>query len=196
CGVIAGGSVFCWGTTEVVPSWPKPAGAPLEVGSFGTGTNLTMGRRHACVLDNNGRASCWGWNVDGETGTGSSGIASSLVATPTAVLGDHRFASISAGSNFTCGATTTGQLLCWGNNVDGVLGDQAAERCGDVNPVPCSARPVEINAPEPLRQVSSGTSHACAIGASGAVYCWGANDHGQLGHVGPAVKVLQRVTVN
>jgi alpha-tubulin suppressor-like RCC1 family protein len=184
--------VFCWGTSEVVASWPKPALQPLTIGTFGAGARLTAGRRHACVLDGNGRASCWGWNVDGETGTGSSGIAASLVATPTAVLGDHRFVSISAGSNFTCGATSTGGLLCWGNNVDGVVGDQAIGRCGDVDPVPCSARPVEIKAPEPMRQVSSGTSHACALGESGNVYCWGGNAHGQLGQVTTS-KALQRV---
>jgi alpha-tubulin suppressor-like RCC1 family protein len=174
---------------------PHPTPEPMAIGTFGAGAHLTAGRRHACVLDAGGSVSCWGWNVDGETGTGSSGIASSLVAAPTAVLGDHRFQSISAGSNFTCGVITSGQLLCWGNNVDGVLGDQAPERCGDVNPVPCSARPVEVRVPEVMRQVSSGTSHACSVSASGAVYCWGANDHGQLGHVGPAVRALQRVNV-
>jgi alpha-tubulin suppressor-like RCC1 family protein len=196
CGMTPDGTVLCWGTSEVAPRWPHPTPEPLAIGTFGTGARLTAGRRHACVLDASGRASCWGWNVDGETGTGSSGIASSLVATPTAVLGDHRFLSISAGSNFTCGVIASGRLLCWGNNVDGVLGDQTAERCGDVNPVPCSARPVEVKAPEPMRHVSSGTSHACSVSASGTVYCWGANDHGQLGHVGPPVGVPQRVTVN
>ena len=196
CGLKTDGTILCWGTSEVVPGWPKPTLQPLAIGTFGAGARLTAGRRHACALDGSGRVSCWGWNVDGETGTGSSGIASSLVATPTAVLGDHRFVSISAGSNFTCGATTIGQLLCWGNNVDGVLGDQAAERCGDVNPVPCSARPVEIRAPEPMRQVSSGTSHACAISTTDAVFCWGANDHGQLGHVGPPIRAPHRVAVS
>ena len=196
CGMTADGTALCWGTSEVAPNWPKPTLQPLAIGTFGAGARLTAGRRHACVLDASGRVWCWGWNVDGETGTGSSGIASSLVATPTPVLGDLRFVSISAGSNFTCGATTIGQLLCWGNNVDGVLGDQAAERCGDVNPVPCSARPVEIKAPESMRQVSSGTSHACALSATDAVYCWGANDHGQLGHVGAAIRAPQRVTVS
>ena len=196
CGLTADGTTFCWGTSEVAPNWPKPTLQPVAIGAFGAGARLTAGRRHACALTGDGRALCWGWNVDGETGTGSSGIASSLIATPTPVLGDHRFVSISAGFSFTCGATVDGALLCWGSNVDGVLGEQAAERCGDVNPVPCSARPVEVKAPEPMRQVSSGTSHACAISASEAVYCWGANDHGQLGQVGPTVRVPQRVTAN
>jgi hypothetical protein len=195
CAVTSGGAVNCWGTSEVIPRWPKSALLPVDLGSL-RASSLTSGRRHACILAADGRASCWGWNVDGETGTGSSGIASSLIALPSPVLGGHRFASISAGSSFTCGVTLDERLLCWGSNIDGVLGDRAIERCGDVNPVPCSSQPVELTAPEPMRQVSSGTSHACAVSVSGAVYCWGANDHGQLGHVGPLVKTPRRVTVN
>ena len=193
CGLTRDGSLLCWGTSEVVPGWPRPAVKPQPIGGFDASARLTAGSRHACVLRPDGQALCWGWNVDGETGTGSSGITSSLVATPTPVVDDHRFSSLSAGFNFTCGVTVTGQVLCWGNNVDGVLGEQAGERCGDVDPVPCSARPVEIKTPEPMRQVSSGTTHACALAESGSVYCWGGNAHGQFGGVSSTSRTPQRV---
>lgn len=195
CALTPDGGVVCWGTNEVVRTWPKPEPLPRETGFPVAGTRLTAGRRHACVLTRDHRALCWGWNVDGETGTGSSGIVSGLIATPTPVAGEHRFASLSAGFGFTCGITTAGRLLCWGSNVDGLLGNNRREQCGDVQPVACSSAPVEIPAPESMRQVSSGTSHACAVGVSGNVYCWGANDHGQLGRVGPGVTVPQPVTV-
>ncbi len=41
--------------------------------------------------------------------------------------------------------------------------------------------PIRKELPEEVRQVSVRSYHACALGASGAVYCWGQNDHGQLG---------------
>ncbi len=36
--------------------------------------------------------------------------------------------------------------------------------------------------PGPLRALAAGDGFACAVVASGDVYCWGRNDVGQLGH--------------
>jgi len=181
------GTVSCWGKGQAVPQWPKPAPAPLRVSLATPAAALTVGRRHACVLDGERRAFCWGWNVDGETGTGASGIDASLVPGPTEVVGGHRFRSISAGTGFTCGATLDGRVVCWGSNVDGILGDTAPERCGDVAAVPCASRPVDVPLTEPVVQVSSGTGHACAVTERGGVWCWGTNALGQLGALGPGM---------
>lgn len=193
CGVATDGNVYCWGTSEVVPGWPKRVSQPAPIGQFGTGARLTAGRRHACVLDEQARAWCWGWNVDGETGTGSSGIASSLLPTPTPIAGEYRFRSLSAGMGFTCGVTTQNELVCWGSNVDRILGGAAAQRCGDVDPIPCSPQPVVVQTPDLLRLVSVGTTHACALNNNGTVLCWGTNGHGQLGDITPTVAAPQRV---
>ncbi len=42
---------------------------------------------------------------------------------PVAVMGGLTFQSISAGSWYTCGLTTTGAAYCWGYNYHGQLGD-------------------------------------------------------------------------
>jgi alpha-tubulin suppressor-like RCC1 family protein len=97
---------------------------------------------------------------------------------------------LSAGFGFTCGVTTERGVLCWGSNVDRILGPTAAEQCGDVASIPCSSRPVSIAFPEPAVQLSSGTGHACAVSESGTVYCWGANTSGQVGIPDPAIKTV------
>jgi alpha-tubulin suppressor-like RCC1 family protein len=144
---------------------------------------VAAGARHACALETGGRVSCWGWNVDGETGTGSAGIEAAFIPVPTAVATERRFLSVSAGSGFTCGVDVDSGTWCWGSNIDGILGASAPERCGDAHPVPCSSRPVRIPI-EPAVQVSAGTGHVCALTRSNSVICWGRNESGQLGFLG------------
>jgi alpha-tubulin suppressor-like RCC1 family protein len=186
--------LWCWGKSQAVPGWPHVQPAPVRVPHEGEVRALTVGRRHACTLDAEGRGRCWGFNVDGETGTGSSGIDESMVARPTLVATEERFAMLSAGMGFTCGVTTAGAVLCWGSNIDGILGAEAPDRCGDVTPIPCATRPVSIAMPERATQVSSGTGHACAVTVGGTVYCWGTNGAGQSGAYKAALPIVRSPT--
>jgi alpha-tubulin suppressor-like RCC1 family protein len=184
----------CWGKSQAVPGWPEVQRTPVPVPHDGEVRAITVGRRHACTLDAEGRARCWGFNVDGETGTGSGGVDAPLIATPTPVATEERFAMLSAGMGFTCGITIDGAMLCWGSNIDGILGAEAPDRCGDVTPIPCATRPVRIPMPDRATQVSSGTGHACAVTVVGAVYCWGANGAGQAGAYSAAVPIIRTPT--
>lgn len=184
--------VYCWGHSQVVAGWPATKLIPVRVALDLEAQQLTVGRRHACVLDNVGMASCWGFNVDGQTGIGSGGVNAALVAEPTAVSTELRFKMIAAGGNFTCGVSADNRVYCWGSNSDSILGRHAAELCGDVWPVPCSTTPVEVELPAFVTDLSAGTSHACALSATNEVFCWGANYAGQAGSVRPGevAKVL------
>jgi hypothetical protein len=68
-------------------------------------------------------------------------------------------------STRTC-ALDSGRATCWSGNYQ-------------VHP-----EAYELEAPtftEPVHGVAVGPRHACAIGESGRLYCWGDNDLGQLG---------------
>ncbi len=88
-------------------------------------------------------------------------------------------------------ALVGGEAHCWGRNEHGQLGsDETTERP--------YALPVELAPGVPLAGVealSLGGDHSCAR-MGGEVYCWGRNDHGELGdgttaeHVAPAPVVL------
>src|SRR5690606_10113437 len=43
-----------------------------------------------------------------------------------------------------------------------------------------------VTLPADATDVAVGWSHACAVLTTGKVWCWGANNLGQLGHLGPA----------
>ena len=191
CGRTREGAIYCWGTERPVPGWPNVARAPVKVVTSIAATALTAGRRHACVLDAESRASCWGFNVDAETGTGSAGLDAPMIPSPTPVAGNHTFRSLSAGSGFTCGLTTDAAVFCWGSNVDGSVGESAKDRCGDVASVACSLTPVSVPLDGKVLGVSAGTSHACAVTDEGAVLCWGSNASGQFGFVDPKTPIIR-----
>jgi alpha-tubulin suppressor-like RCC1 family protein len=80
---------------------------------------------------------------------------------------------LALGADFGCGLAATGSVLCWGGQVNGELGDGKIDRWRvDPEPVHGVTNAVEI---------AAAYDHACARTSDGVVYCWGANDRGQLG---------------
>jgi alpha-tubulin suppressor-like RCC1 family protein len=50
------------------------------------------------------------------------------------------------------------------------------------NPAPCSSLvPFPVAGGLQFLTVSIGTTHVCGVTLSSTAYCWGTNDHGQLG---------------
>ena len=71
-----------------------------------------------------GRGLCWGFNDEGQLGTGSSLIAS-FASSPHVVSDDLRFRELStkAAGRHVCGVTTVGDAYCWGENYFGQIGN-------------------------------------------------------------------------
>ena len=81
-------------TPTPVPNFaPMPADAQF--------TQIAAGKHHACGLQTDGTALCWGLNFRG-----------SLVIPG----GNPSFTRISAGNNFTCALRIDGAIACWGSN--------------------------------------------------------------------------------
>ena len=84
----------------------------------------------SCGVSTDHVAYCWGTNFSGELGNGSrtgpepcSILDISCASRPVHVAGERRFAMVDAGGHHSCGVTTTGRTLCWGDNSWGQLGD-------------------------------------------------------------------------
>src|SRR5438477_16324 len=133
CAVTANGSAYCWGdnldgalgvgadTGSVQSCSVGPCSyTPLAVAGGLAFTTLGAGNFHACGLTSSGAAYCWGENVFGQLGDGTT--TNSL--TPVAVAGGLTFATLSPFISHTCGLTTGGVGYCWGSNSHGELGDR------------------------------------------------------------------------
>lgn len=177
CGLISGGSAYCWGSnvfgelgvgTTTDRFTPTAVSGP-DGGSALTFTSLTAGNTHTCGVTTSGKAYCWGEGHDGQLGDGSFG---SQHHTPTAVLGDLTFASLSAGGFYTCGLTSSGTAYCWGNDFFGQLGNGS---------LGATAEPDAVTGDLTFASLAAGAFHTCGLTSGGTTYCWGHNLSGQLG---------------
>jgi alpha-tubulin suppressor-like RCC1 family protein len=133
---------------------------------------VSAGSIHACGLDPNGRAFCWGNGASGALGNGRTYLS----FWPRPLSGNHRFSQLSSGSGdptgHTCGVATSGRLFCWGINNDGQLGDGTQT---------ARLKPVAVVGGLSFTQVRAGNEMTCATTVAGEGYCWGVNQDGQLG---------------
>ena len=127
---------------------------------------LATGMQHTCAVRQDGKASCWGNNYDGE--------ARPLTGT---------FIELSAGFHHTCGLRGDGTVECWG---------QGYIRPEDIPPPP-EGYPPPPPPPSPIppgtyTALASGMSATCGLrvreepwqNPEGNVVCWSANGWGQL----------------
>src|SRR4051812_19009152 len=85
----------CENATE--PQAPEPPAAAAAAAATFNLTRIATGSTHSCGLDANGQAYCWGFDV--AMGDGSS--SASMVPTPVAVAGGHRFVEVRPGNFHT-----------------------------------------------------------------------------------------------
>ncbi|HET7548043.1 MAG TPA: hypothetical protein VFJ86_09745, partial [Usitatibacter sp.] len=94
---------------------------------------------------------------------------------------------IAAGPYHACALTSGGDVFCWGSNAAGQLGDGtttdrhiATHVTGLTGVIAISAGGTDDDASDGAEPAAT-HSHTCALTSGGAVKCWGANSHGELG---------------
>lgn len=139
---------------------------------------VVSGVSHSCALTPNGDVYCWGFNLLGQLGDGSTELRDRPVKVKNL---EEPIKSLTAGHFHTCGLSESGNAYCWGADEFDQIGVDADE-CGDEIPTRCAKTAVQITAlGGGIVSLNAGVFHTCAAPASGGVRCWGSNGFGQLG---------------
>src|ERR1017187_5652297 len=186
CGLDAAGAAYCWGLNsygQLGDGSTSSTSAPVAVDVSGvlagkTLIQITAGIADTCAVDAAGAAYCWGWNAFGQLGDASTTNSSVPVAVNTSgVLAGKTLTQITPAHDHTCALDAAGAAYCWGLNSYGQLGDGNTTSTS----VPVAVDTGGLLAGKPLTQITIGGYDVCAMDASGAAYCWGANHFGELG---------------
>ena len=174
-----GGEIFCFGDNSygqlgdgTLTSRPAPALASLGPTALRAAA-VTAGGGHTCAIDVTGQPWCWGRNDSGQLGIGAG--ANQPTPAPVSLPGNAPVRSLSAGGAHTCAVDQAGGVWCWGADDRGQLGRGTAGANVDLG------APAAVALPAPASSVSAGGAHSCASLGDASVWCWGANDSGQLG---------------
>jgi hypothetical protein len=172
---------YCWGDGQFGQLGGVGA-SPVKVAVADGLASVTTGAWHSCGLTPAGVAYCWGDGTFGERGNGvlaGCNVVGAMCSEPTPVAGNLRFVALAAGSNYTCGLTTNGQLYCWGIDDEGQLGFASGSPCsewdlqypyGGTLPVACAPTPQVVpNAPA-FTSVGAGWE-TCGLTSSGSLSC-------------------------
>lgn len=176
CAVTSAGGAYCWGSNtygQLGDNTTVSRNTPVAVTGLSSGVvAIGAGNYHSCALISSGAVQCWGRNNQGQLGDNSHTDR----LTPALVSGTTSAVKIAVGGQHTCSLDNAGGVYCWGNNSYGQIGDNGSTNTDRLTPVPVSDLAVGVTSIS-----ASDNYHTCALTNSGAVFCWGANDKGQLG---------------
>jgi alpha-tubulin suppressor-like RCC1 family protein len=182
CARLTDGTVRCWGLSTDGQLGYSPSSScdipgatvpcelrPKPVTGLSGVAQIAAGYRASCARMLDGTVRCWGANARGQLGTGTTMPS----ATPVAVVGLTGVLELAMSGDFACARLSDGSVKCWGENASGQLGYATASGY--------SATPTTVPGVSSVQQIAVGFADTCAVRTDGRVFCWGLNDHGQLG---------------
>jgi len=176
--VVVSGSAWAWGLNtsgQLGNGTYTNSSTPVAV-SLPSGTTVTAiagGYFHGLALTSTGGVLAWGINVHGELGNGTT--TNSNTPVQVSLPSGTTVTAIAAGFYHSLALTSTGQVLAWGLNSSGQLGNGTTAT---------SDTPVQVSLPSGtiVTAIAGSGYHSLALTSTGQVLAWGDNLYGELGH--------------
>lgn len=179
CAIRSDQTVVCWGfnaSGELGNGSNTDSNVPVVVKNLSGVTSLATGAYHTCAVSG-GNVYCWGRDDRGQLGDGG-GSDQNAPEQITLPPGSASAKSVVAGDSYTCALLTDSNVLCWGDNESGQLGDGSTTE----RDTP-TAIDNQLQAPsgyQLIQAISAGRDHTCVVLIDQSVRCWGNNNHDGL----------------
>jgi alpha-tubulin suppressor-like RCC1 family protein len=186
CGFTNLGRGYCWGLASVGQTGVEPDSTcfdeatrnpcilpPKQMNGDLSFTTISAGDDFACGITIDRLLYCWGNDEAGQIGNGGAGGG---VNPSLATVKQERFVALSAGARHACALNASGRAFCWGADESGQLGD--VREMNSTTPIPVSDSTLRFT------MLSAGDNHTCGVSNTGAAYCWGRGEQGQIGNGG------------
>ncbi|MBL8777222.1 MAG: hypothetical protein JNK12_14865 [Acidimicrobiales bacterium] len=197
CAVLQDTTARCWGmgplgtggafnqTSTLAVQVQDANGDPL------TGvTQVAVGTGFACALLQDTSAVCWGENLVGNLGDGTTTPSARPVvvqqqggATLTGIT------QLALGDFHACARLSSGEARCWGQN-QGTIGDGTRTNRKRAVVVQNGAGTGPLTN---VTQLAAGSNHTCALLGDGTVRCFGENGQGQIGDGTTTARLLPKL---
>ncbi|WP_018801849.1 Ig-like domain repeat protein [Salinispora arenicola] len=167
------GTILAWGDNTIgqlgdgtTIDSPTPVVVSLPTGV--TATAVAGGATHSLAVTSAGTVLAWGANAVGQLGDGTTTPSRTPVnvSLPSGVT----VTAVAGGDAHSLALTSAGDVLAWGSNSSGQLGDGTT-----------SNRRTPVAVGTTATAVAAGIAFSLALTSAGDVLAWGSNSSGQLG---------------
>ena len=169
-------------TLDQASNMPDESAASLSSSSSSVnihhGHQLSAKGLHTCSILGNGSLMCWGLNNRGQIGIGNT--LNALSPEWVDLGSGTNVTEVANGFRHTCAILENGSLMCWGENVDGQMGN------GQQYQTQTTPLWVDLGAGRTAASIDADSQNTCAIADNGSLYCWGDNTNGCLLYTSPS----------